>query len=205
MEGVEGSGKGVQMNLLEGEFRRREILFVSTCEPGGTEFGIALRRILLQKDGARRDPIAELLLYLADRYQHLKEIIEPALSGGFHVLCDRYHDATLAYQGYGRGIGLPRIDQLAKILALRMPDLTFVFDIPVEVGLRRARRRNRKEKTSEWGRFEAESLQFHQKVREGYCGLAERFPKRILVIDAGGTPSEVFTSVLKVLRRRRIL
>ena len=205
LEGVEGSGKGVQMRLLEKEFQRRQVPFLSTREPGGTALGVALRRILLQKDGALREPHAELLLYLADRYQHLKEIIEPALSRGLHVISDRYHDATLAYQGYARGINLSRIDQLTRILALQMPDLTFVFDVPVEIALSRARSRNLKEESDQWGRFEAEALEFHRKVRDGYHRLAELCSRRICVIDGAGTPKEVFGRVLKVLRRRRIL
>lgn len=205
LEGTEGSGKSVQLRLLEKEFRRRKIPFVSTHEPGGTALGVALRRILLRRDGAKREPISELLLYLADRYQDLKEIIEPALSGGLHVVCDRYHDATLAYQGYARGIGFSRIDRVAKILALRMPDLTFVFDVSVPIALDRARARNVRQRVEKWGRFEDETLEFHEKVREGYRLLAQRHPRRISVIEASGTPVEVWERVLRVLEERRIL
>lgn len=205
LEGIEGSGKSVQLRLLEKEFRRQQIPFVSTHEPGGTPLGVALRRILLRKGGAMRDPVSELLLYLADRYQHLQETVEPALLRGLHVICDRYHDATLAYQGHARGIGFASIDRLAKILALRSPDLTFVFDVSVRVGLCRARARNIREKGEEWGRFEDEALEFHEKVREGYQRLARQYPRRICLIDASGTPAEVWERVLPVLKRRRIL
>lgn len=204
-EGTEGSGKSVQLRLLEEEFRRRKIPFVSTREPGGTAFGSALRQILLQKNGAAREPVAELLLYLADRYQDLKEIIEPALAKGQHVICDRYHDATLAYQGFARGISFAKIDQLAQILALRTPDLALVFDLDVKLGLERARSRNTQENDDAWGRFEAETLEFHQKVREGYHLLAQREPERVILVDASGTPEEVFKKVKRILRNRRIL
>ena len=138
LEGIEGSGKSVQLHLLEEELKKRKVRFLITQQPGGTPFGKEVRQILLQREGAQREPTAELLLYLADRYQHLKEVIEPSLTQDLHVFCDRYHDATLAYQGHARGLGFPMVDQLAKILALRIPDLTLVLDLEVEVGLKRA-------------------------------------------------------------------
>lgn len=204
LEGIEGCGKSLQMRLLEEEFRRRNIPLLSTREPGGTLFGSRLRQILLESDGAPREAVAELLLYLADRYQHLKEVIEPALLRGVDVLCDRYHDATLAYQGYARGIGFAPIDQLAEVLQFRVPDLTFVLEIPVGEGLRRARHRNLAENSEGQGRFEAEAAHFHEKVREGYRLLARRHPDRIHLIDASGTPQQVLERVLEVLRRRKI-
>ncbi|MCH8016433.1 MAG: dTMP kinase, partial [Acidobacteria bacterium] len=192
LEGIEGSGKSVQLHLLEEELKKRKVHFLITQQPGGTPFGKEVRQILLQREGAQREPTAELLLYLADRYQHLKEVIEPSLTQGLHVLCDRYHDATLAYQGHARGLGFPMVDQLAKILALRIPDLTLVLDLEVEVGLKRARERNQNENSENWGRFEAEDLYFHRRVREGYRLLVQREPNRVLLVDASGTPEEVF-------------
>ena len=196
LEGIEGSGKSVQLHLLEEELKKRKVRFLITQQPGGTPFGKEVRQILLQREGAQREPTAELLLYLADRYQHLKEVIEPSLTQGLHVLCDRYHDATLAYQGHARGLGFPMVDQLAKILALRIPDLTLVLDLEVEVGLKRARARNQKENSETWGRFEAEDLDFHRRVREGYQLLVQREPDRVLPVDASGTPEEVFKKLL---------
>ena len=166
LEGIEGSGKSVQLHLLEEELKKRKVRFLITQQPGGTPFGKEVRQILLQREGAQREPTAELLLYLADRYQHLKEVIEPSLTQDLHVFCDRYHDATLAYQGHARGLGFPMVDQLAKILALRIPDLTLVLDLEVEVGLKRARARNQKENSETWGRFEAEDLDFHRSPQD---------------------------------------
>jgi dTMP kinase len=144
-------------------------------------------------------------MYLADRYQHLKEVIEPALTQGLHVLCDRYHDATLAYQGHARGIGFAIVDQLAEILALRVPDLTLVLDVEVEVGLKRARERNQRENSEIWGRFEAEDLDFHRRVREGYQLLVQRAPDRILLVDASGTSEEVLHKILGLLEERELV
>jgi len=205
LEGIEGSGKSVQLHLLEEELKKREVRFLITQQPGGTPFGKEVRQILLQREGAQREPTAELLLYLADRYQHLKEVIEPSLTQDLHVFCDRYHDATLAYQGHARGLGFPMVDQLAKILALRIPDLTLVLDLEVEVGLKRARARNQKENSETWGRFEAEDLDFHRRVKEGYQLLVQREPDRVLPVDASGTPEEVFKKLLGLLEERGII
>ncbi len=205
LEGIEGSGKSVQLHLLEEELKKRKVRFLITQQPGGTPFGQEVRQILLQREGAQREPTAELLLYLADRYQHLKEVIEPSLTQDLHVFCDRYHDATLAYQGHARGLGFPMVDQLAKILALRIPDLTLVLDLEVEVGLKRARARNQKENSETWGRFEAEDLDFHRRVREGYQLLVQREPDRVLPVDASGTPEEVFKKLLGLLEEKGII
>ena len=202
LEGIEGSGKTVQLHLLEEELKKQKVGFLITLQPGGTPFGKEVRQILLQREGAQREPTAELLLYLADRYQHLKEVIEPSLTQGLHVLCDRYHDATLAYQGHARGIGFAIVDQLAKILSLRIPDLTLVLDVEVEIGLMRARERNQIENSETWGRFEAEDLDFHRRVREGYQLLVQREPDRVLLVDASGTPEEVFEKLLGLLEAR---
>jgi len=162
-----------------------------------------VRKILLHRDGPQRDPIAELLLYLADRYQHLKQRIQPALAAGCHVFCDRYHHATLAYQGHARGIGFQLIDQLAEVLALPMPDLTLVLDVDVELGLQRARARNAGSEI--WGRFEEEDLDFHRRVREGYGLLSVREPWRVLLVDASGSPEETLELILRILTERGIL
>ncbi len=202
LEGIEGSGKSDQLHLLEEKLKKSNVRFLITQQPGGTPFGKEVRQILLQREGAQREPTAELLLYLADRYQHLKEVIEPSLTQGLHVLCDRYHDATLAYQGHARAIGFALVDQLAEILALRIPDLTLVLDVEVEIGLKRARERNQKENDETWGRFEAEDLDFHRRVREGYKLLVQREPDRVLLVDASGTPEEVFEKLLGLLEER---
>lgn len=205
LEGIEGSGKSMQLRLLEDELNTRRIPFVTTREPGSTAFGAALRQILLQTDGPQRHAMPELLLYLADRCQDLEEIIRPALAQGCHVLCDRYHDATMAYQGYARGIGFHKIELLAKILGIRKPDLTFVLDVDVEFGLERARARNAQQNRETLSRFEAEAIEFHEKVREGYRILALREPERVHLIEGMGTPEEVFRRIRKVLESEKIL
>jgi dTMP kinase len=205
LEGIEGSGKSRQLKLLETELTRLGLSFITAQQPGGTPFGEEIRQVLLHKDGAEREPEAELLLYLADRYQHLKEIIEPALKTGLHVICDRYHDATLAYQGHARGIGFELIDRLAAILGLRTPDLTLVLDLDVKLGLTRAIERNQREDQEKWGRFEAENLSFHQRVREGYQRLAQREPERVLLVDASGDPEAVFEKIFARIRQQHLL
>ena len=155
-EGPEGSGKTLQIKLLAGELDRRGIAYTTTREPGGTEFGKEVREILLKNGGATRQPISELMLYLADRYQHIHEIVLPALKKNEIVLSDRYHDATLAYQGYARGVDMDLIGLFFDRLGLLVPDQTIVFDIDVEIALARARSRNLTSDQDHMGRFEAE-------------------------------------------------
>ncbi len=201
LEGIEGCGKSLQAQLLGEELQRLEIPFIATREPGGTSFGIEVRQILLSRDGAPRSPLSELLLYLADRYQDLQERIEPALRFGRHVICDRYHDATMAYQGHARGIGFETIDRLAEILQLRTPDLTLVLDIDIETGVQRARQRQVGTQEDLMSRFEREELQFHRKVLQGYRLLQEREPDRLQFVDASGTPEEVFARIRAIASR----
>jgi len=197
-EGIEGSGKTHQVKLAESFLKGRGIACVITREPGGTGFGMALRQVLLRSQGASREPLSELLLYLADRHQHLKEIIEPSLRRGMIVISDRYHDATRAYQGAARGISPPVIDSLAQVLGIPEPDGTILLDLDPETSLARARRRNAGSSGDE-SRFEDEDLSFHRRVREGYLDLARRCPQRIKVVPAHGSPEEVFARILPVL------
>lgn len=205
LEGGEGSGKSLQLTLLERELWKHRIPCVTTREPGGTALGHKIRDILLYRNGPNRHAVAELLLYLADRYQHVKEIVEPALERGLYVLSDRYHDATLVYQGYARGIGFDLIDQLSEILQLPVPDLTLILEIDTELGLQRAKRRDQEDGKQDWGRFEAEDPRFHRKVRKGYSLLAQREPERIQILDASGLPEEVSQRVLTCLCERKLL
>ncbi len=198
-EGIEGSGKSLQLRLLGEQLTRSRIPFIATREPGGTPFGREVRAILLAEKGPGRVPEAELLLYLADRIQDLKEVVEPALRDGIHVLCDRYQDATRAYQGAARGISPSLLQVLAQSLQLRRPDLTLVFDLPVEVGLERARRRNSEENSSQ-GRFEAECLAFHRRVRRAYRRFAAEEPDRFRLIPADAPPEKVHDRVWRVTR-----
>ncbi len=193
------------MQMLERELKRLSVPCLLTREPGGTLFGERVRRILLRDDAVEREPVAELLLYLADRYQHLKEVVEPALESGLHVISDRYHDATLAYQGYARGIGFELIDQLGAALQLRQPDLTLVLNVDVAVSLKRARQRNRSQRSQQWGRFESETAIFHRNVLQGYRLLAQRAAGRIRFLDGSGTPDQVFGKIKAALYQAGIL
>ncbi len=199
-EGVEGSGKTLQIGLAREHLERRGVRCIVTREPGGTEFGVAVRQVLLRIGGAPRDPLSELLLYLADRHQHLKEVIEPALKRGVTVLSDRYHDATRAYQGAARGIAPATIDSLARLLEIPEPTGTILLDLDPAEGLARARRRNAVDSAAgREGRFEAENLSFHEAVRAAYLDLARQAPARIRVVDAGGSPDEVFARIEPIL------
>jgi dTMP kinase len=182
-EGIEGCGKTTQIGLLTSYLKRIQRPFLLTREPGGTELGERIRQILLSSENARIEPMAELFLYAAARIQHFRQVISPALHGRKVVLCDRFADATLAYQGYGRGLDLAWIEKIhARTVENVMPDLTFLLDVPVEEGLRRALKRMEKD-TDKEDRFEKEALDFHQRVREGYLTLARREPQRIVVLD----------------------
>jgi dTMP kinase len=198
-EGIEGSGKSLQIIRAEKYLQQcKGIECLLTREPGGTDFGIALRGVLLGMHGYNIDPRSELLLYLADRYQHLKEMIEPALKKGLVVLSDRYQDATRAYQGTARGIPGAEIENLSRLLGIIEPDKTILLDLNPEEGLTRARSRNLATASNE-GRFEAEELDFHRKVREAYLTLAAQSPQRICVVPAAGTPDEVFARITCLL------
>lgn len=189
-EGIEGSGKSTQIRLLEEHLRGLGWQVVVTREPGGCRIADAIRHILLDPDNTQLASTAELLLYAAARAQHVAEVIRPALTQGAIVLCDRYIDATVAYQGYGRGLDLGLIEELNRLASDGVqPNLTLLFDLPVEEGLNRARSRNEHAVVNE-GRFEAESLAFHRRVRDGYLALA-REERRFCVIDASGSREAV--------------
>jgi len=201
-EGIEGSGKSLQMTRTLDYLIGQGVQCLATREPGGTEFGIGVRRILLGTGGAPREPMSELLLYLADRYQHLKEVIVPALHRGITVLSDRYHDATRAYQGAARGVPLDTIGSLARILEIPEPDATILLDLDPDEGLARARCRNRSEAhAGSEGRFEDEHIAFHRDVRNAYLDLARKHSGRIITIDASGTPDDVFARILPHLKQ----
>ncbi len=197
LEGIEGSGKTTQLRLLAARIPN----VLVTKEPGGTPTADRIRAILLDTR-AKIDPVAELFLFAASRRQHVTEVIRPALKEGRVVICDRFTDATLAYQGFGRLLDLDRLRWLNDWAtdSLR-PDLTIIFDLPEEVGLTRARSRNTAAPVDE-GRFELEDLRFHRRVREGYRTLAAAEPQRYAAVDAAGTPEEVFERTLEILRQR---
>lgn len=196
-EGIEGSGKGTAIKLVAEWLRQsgREVLL--TREPGGSIIGAEIRSMLLNAKNTEITPLAELFLYLADRAQHVKQVILPAIHAGKVVICDRFADSTIVYQGYGRGLPLHTLCTLNHIAVSAVwPDLTIVLDLPVEVGLERAIKRNLEQGLEEdEGRFEAESLEFHNRIRDGYLDWAEENPDRIRIVDAAGTPEEVFERI----------
>ncbi len=199
-EGIEGSGKSTQIALLADYLSAKGVRCVLTREPGGTSIGDQVRTILLDPANSSIDPAAELLLYAASRAQHLREIILPALADGMTILCDRFSDATLAYQGYGRGLDIEMIRTLDRtVTAGTRPDLTLVFDIEAALGIARARGRNSSRGLEKEARFENEELAFHERVRQGYLTLGAREPERIRVVEASGTPDAVQEKVRKIV------
>jgi dTMP kinase len=203
-EGGDGTGKSTQIRLLEAYLTEHGKNCVTTREPGGTWLGELLRPVLLQPGNRNISSPTELFLYLADRAQHVHEVISPAIARGQIVLCDRYTDSTLAYQGYGRGIDLQLLVRLNEIAtgALK-PDITFLLDCPVEIGLLRiARRQASVPEHRGKDRFENEKVQFHEKVRQGFLDLARAEPERFCVIGASGPAQEAFAAVKNVVDHR---
>ena len=198
-EGIEGSGKTTQVQLLSNAFDGQGVDHVLTREPGGTPIGDTIRALVLDPSHGSMTAACELLLYAAARAQHIDQVIRPALDGGRMVLCDRFTDATRAYQGFGRGLPLPFIERLFALEALSLvPDRTLLFDIEPAAAIRRARERDRA--TGAAGtRFEQEDLPFHERVRAGYLELARREPARFTIIDAAGTLEAVQARVVKAL------
>lgn len=205
LEGIEGTGKSTQARLLSEAICRRGLRVVSTREPGGTRIGSEFRRILLGMDFSEISSSAELFLYMADRAQHMAEIIVPALAEGKVVVCDRFADATMAYQGYGRGLSRETIRLLNDAATSRQkPHLTVLLDVEdVPGSLRRAVERNLQEGTNgREDRFEREEMDFHCRVRDGYRALAAEEPERFRVIDASRTVGEVHESVIAAVDAR---
>jgi dTMP kinase len=200
-EGLEGSGKTTQIERLARRLEASGAEVVVTREPGATELGSALRALLLRPTNTPMSPAAELLLYVADRAEHLFQLVEPALARGAIVLCDRYSDATLAYQGRGRGLGPDRVRELHRWPPLdRRPHRTLLFEIDAAMALARARSRDAQAgRDEEEGRFEQERLAFHRRVAAGYRELAAAEPERIRVIDARGDVLDVERRTLDAL------
>lgn len=193
-EGIEGSGKSSQLNLLTRRLRRMGWKVIQTREPGGTRFGNQIRRALLSVQNQGLDPRAELFLYLASRTQHLEEVILPALKKGSVVLCDRFSDATLAYQGFGRRLDMKTVRAAVDYAAKGVrPDLTLLLDLDVRAGLSRVHIRGRAD------RLDREDVRFHQRVRNGYLRLARSNPRRIRVIDAARERNAVSRDIMEIL------
>jgi dTMP kinase len=192
-EGIDGCGKTSQLTELLGRLSSRGYRCVATREPGGTPLGEALRALTLQRGGPDVAPDAELLLFAAARAQHVHEVIRPALARGSIVLCDRFVDATVAYQGYGRGLDLGRIAELnALATGGLLPDLTLWFDVDLDEATRRLGRREDVEAAD---RFDVEALAFHERVRDGYRHVAESAPNRVARIDANGDVDSIASRV----------
>jgi dTMP kinase len=190
-EGIDGSGKTTQMRILAERLRRQGREVFEAVEPGGTPVGAQIRRILLDSANQNLRPTAELLLYFASRAQNVEQCILPALSEGKLVLCDRFTDSTLAYQGYARGLGEETVLTLDRIASHGLsPDLTLLVDVDLETGLARAQMRNAGAAGSET-RMDDQSIEFHRKVRAAYLDLAKKHAVRFRLIDGRGTPESV--------------
>lgn len=203
-EGMEGCGKSTQVTKLVEYFIRLGHDVLQTLEPGGSKLGQDLRRILLHPENSDLAPTCELFLYLADRAQHLATIIRPALANGRTVICDRFADSTIVYQGYGRGLDPKVLRQLNEVAVQDLwPDVTILLDIDPRIGLGRALNRNKRSKVADsQGRFEAENLAFHTRIREGYLTWASLNRKRFVIIDGSQDPETVFTAILRSLEER---
>ena len=197
-EGIEGCGKTTQIALLSEYLKKHSIPHTITREPGGTAVGEGIRKILLTSETIHLTSASELLLFYASRSQNIQEMIKPALDRGEMVICDRYYHASMAYQGYGRGIPLDFIQKLTNLVCHPYrPDMTMLLDIEPEVGLARARTRNNARADNE-GRFEAEDLEFYNKVRDGYLELASE-DERIQIIYADRPIQAVHRHILTLL------
>ncbi|MEN2985594.1 MAG: dTMP kinase [Thermodesulfovibrionaceae bacterium] len=198
-EGIEGSGKTTQAKLITERLKNEGFKAIYTYEPGDTKVGSLIRNILLDPS-VEINSTCELLLYFADRVQHIEEKIKSYLMDGFTVICDRFTDSTVAYQGYGRGLSLQLILKLNEtLLGSFKPDLTVLLDLPAAEGLKRNEKINKKD------RFELENLAFHERVRQGYLEIAKFDPKRFIVVDAtkdfDEINEEIYRHILWVLKK----
>lgn len=191
-EGIEGSGKSTHLRLAEEFLKAEGLSTVATFEPGATPLGVKLRQLLLSAT-VPLQPLAELFLFLADRAEHIRQVVRPALEAGKVVLCDRFVDSTTAYQGYGRGIELGFVKEgNRRATGGIWPRLTILLDCEVEVGLAR---------TKGVDRFEGEGVEFHRRVRDGYLRIAEEEPMRVKVVDSSHRPKgEVQEEIREILR-----
>jgi dTMP kinase len=202
-EGIDGCGKSTQMRLLEQYLIEQGAHVLSTREPGGTELGKKIRSALLDGGPGSVEPLAELLLYAADRAHHVRRVVMPALAEGRTVLSDRFYDATTVYQGYARGFDLTLVNQLNALATGGLkPDRTLLFELDVEIGLKRTRKRGDKTTGIEGqpDRLDQEPLEFHERVRRAYLEIAALEPQRFRIIPSAGPVEETFALMLAALR-----
>ncbi|GHI00898.1 dTMP kinase [Neobacillus kokaensis] len=194
-EGPEGAGKSTIINMAAQRIENTLL----TREPGGIDIAEQIRRVILDRDNTAMDPRTEALLYAAARRQHLIERVSPALKEGKIVLCDRFVDSSLAYQGHARGLGIEEVWTINKFaIEQMMPDLTIYYDIEPQIGLQRINNN----KGREINRLDLEDLEFHQKVREGYHILLDRFPNRMVKIDASRTIEKVLEETIEIVEKK---
>jgi dTMP kinase len=194
-EGPDGAGKTTIIQMVAKQLEN----VLLTREPGGIDIAEQIRQVILDKDNTAMDPRTEALLYAAARRQHLIEKVKPALEAGKVVLCDRFVDSSLAYQGFARGLGIDEVFSINQFaIEQMMPDLTIYFDIEPELGLKRIN----KNKGREVNRLDLEALDFHQRVREGYYEIINRFPNRFEKIDASGNLDEVFQKTIQIVQNK---
>ncbi|MDE3060681.1 MAG: dTMP kinase [Pseudomonadota bacterium] len=201
LEGGEGSGKSTQLKLLDEAFSAGRLPHAVTREPGGTKGAEHIRSLLVNGEAEAWDPITETLLFYAARLDHVNKLVKPALADGKTVLCDRFVDSTLVYQGIGKGLPEAYIRMLHSLtLGNFMPHLTIILDIDPAIGLRRAAERRGGET-----RFEAMDIDFHHRIRAGFLAIAEREPQRCVVVDAGQEKEALHLSIIEILRQRLIV
>ncbi len=196
-EGIDGSGKSTQLRLLVGELRLKGYSVLATMEPGGTPLGRRLREAFLETEETVA-PLAELLLFAADRAQHVEFLVKPALGEGKIVVSDRFADATVAYQGAGRGFPEKTVSQIVSLATGGLkPDLTLFFDLPIEKAILRAKSRANDETVR--NRMDSETTDFYRRVREAYLKIAEKEPKRFRVVEASGSVEEIRARVMEIV------
>ena len=198
-EGPEGSGKSTQIKKLQEFFEKKGFEIILTREPGGTKPGDAIREVLISKASGKLEAETEMFLMLAQRCEHLRKVINPALNAGKVVLCDRYVDSSVAYQGYGRGLGAEKVRKAhEEFLGDFLPSLTILLQIAPADGLKRANHGG----TKQLDRMECEEISFHERVFDGYNQMAEKEPERIAKVDAVGNPDEISKRIIAAVLKR---
>ncbi len=204
-EGGEGAGKTTQTKMLREYLEEQGFEVVLTREPGGTPEAEKIRELLVQREGGAWTPMAECALFFAARQMHVENLIKPALAAGKIVICDRFTDSTRAYQGYGHGFDLNVIEEINRIVIGGFnPDLTLIFDLPVEEGLRRSFAQKQKSSGAESteDKFEHLDRGFHDRMRKGFLEIAAKNPARCKIVDASGIQNDIFANILKIVQDR---